>query len=128
MAKRKHKKVKTSGEVYILQIWVGDVSYFKVGHTKRTTRCRLIEIGTELLGQLGYFPKCKILRNVAVSTPTAVEADLLDRTKEYRPVNLPFTFSGISELRSIELSRLNVLYNECINKDYTIKQPNLISM
>lgn len=128
MAKRKHKKVRTSGEVYLLQIWIGTIIYLKIGYTKRTARCRLIEVGTELLDQLGYFPKIKIVSKTVVSNPQAVEADLLEKTKEYRPTNLPFTFSGYSEIRCMDLNKLEVLYKECINKDYRVTLPDLISM
>lgn len=130
MAKRKGKKKprRTSGEVYVLQIWIGTKVYHKVGHTKRTARCRLIEIGTELLGQLGYFPKSQIVTNKTVLHPEQVEADILEQTKQYRPKDLGFTFGGESEIREMDIDQLMIKYNECLVKDYVIKQPELVQM
>ena len=130
MAKRKGKKrpPKQEGEVYILKIWIGTKVYLKVGHTKRTARCRLVEIGTELLGQLGYFPKMSLVVNKVVLHPEQVEADILERTREYRPRELGFEFNGVSELRDMCVDQLMLRYNECIVTDYIIKPPELVQM
>lgn len=130
MAKRKGKKKprRTSGEVYLLQIWVGAIVYTKIGYTSRTARCRLVEIGTELLDQLGYWPKMKIVKNETVVNPTAVESELLATTKQHRPKDLGFSFSGESELRIMPLDELRILYADCIAKDYQIPDRFVVEM
>jgi hypothetical protein len=128
MAKRKHKPRDTGGEVYILQIWLGNTMYHKVGHTKRTARKRLIEIGTELMEQVQYFPKMRIVTNIRVSNPEAVEKDLLDQTKEHMPKDCVYKFSGWSELRILSEDELMMLYNTCINKEHKISEPRKYGM
>ena len=128
MAKRNTKPKTNGGEVYILQIWIGNILYHKVGCTRRSARNRLIEIGTELMDQMQYFPKMRIVTNLRVTNPEAVEADILAQTKEHMPKDCPYTFSGWSEMRLMALDELQLIYDTCIAKDYPMAQPKLIEM
>lgn len=117
MAKTKYYDNKV---IYCLAIWIGEIRVFKVGTTSRTALSRLKEIGTELMTQLGYWPKMKIMmEHKHIETNYAVEAAILAETKECLVgSDLCPEFSGRSELRAIEYDRLVDIYSRCLNGKY----------
>lgn len=125
--KRKNKKVKVDGELYTIKIWVGNDLYQKIGYTKRTARCRLVEIGMELMEQLQYWPKMQITNNKVIANPQEAETELLELTRKYMPTDHMFTFSGWSELRVMCPDKLQQMYDECISKKYEVAKRELIT-
>lgn len=106
--------------IYCLAIWIGEVQIFKVGTTSRTALSRLKEIGTELMTQLGYWPRMKIMmEHKHIETNYAVEAAILAETKTCLvSEGICPDFSGRSELRAIEYDRLVEIYARCLNGKY----------
>ena len=106
--------------IYCLAIWIGEVQIFKVGTTSRTALSRLKEIGTELMAQLGYWPRMKIMmEHKHIETNYAVEAAILAETKTCLvSEGICPDFSGRSELRAIEYDRLVEIYARCLNGKY----------
>lgn len=117
MAKAKYYDNKV---IYCLAIWIGEVQIFKVGTTSRTALSRLKEIGTELMAQLGYWPRMKIMmEHKHIETNYAVEAAILAETKTCLvSEDICPDFSGHSELRAIEYDRLVEIYVRCLNGKY----------
>lgn len=117
MAKAKYYDNKV---IYCLAIWIGEVQIFKVGTTSRTALSRLKEIGTELMTQLGYWPRMKIMmEHKHIETNYAVEAAILAETKTCLvSEGICPDFSGRSELRAIEYDRLVEIYARCLNGKY----------
>lgn len=117
MAKAKYYDNKV---IYCLAIWIGEVQIFKVGTTSRTALSRLKEIGTELMAQLGYWPRMKIMmEHKHIETNYAVEAAILAETKTCLvSEGICPDFSGRSELRAIEYDRLVEIYARCLNGKY----------
>lgn len=117
MAKAKYYDNKV---IYLIAIWIGEYQVYKVGTTSRTALSRLKEIGTELMGQLGYWPKMKIMmEHKHIETNYAVEAAILAETKTciVRSDLCP-DFSGRTELRAMEYSELANVYSRCLNGKY----------
>lgn len=129
MVKRKKQPVKkVDGVVYIIKIWLDSGVVYKAGTTNRTALKRLVEIGQELIGLLGYWPRMVILKEDMCKNNYQVEADLLKQTAKHG-VNMPLPeFSGRSELRQMEEDVLLAKYAECIAKDYPVIQPTLIQL
>lgn len=117
MAKAKYYDNKV---IYCLAIWIGEMQVFKVGTTSRTALSRLKEIGTELMAQLGYWPRMKIMmEHKHIETNYAVEAAILTETKTCLvSEDICPDFSGRSELRAIEYDRLVDIYSRCLNGKY----------
>lgn len=117
MAKAKYYDNKI---IYLIAIWIGEHQVYKVGTTSRTALSRLKEIGTELMDQLGYWPKMKIMmEHRHIETNYAVEAAILAETKDSTVQSeLCPDFSGRSELRALEYSRLVEVYTRCLNGKY----------
>lgn len=117
MAKAKYYDNKV---IYCLAIWIGEMQVFKVGTTSRTALSRLKEIGTELMTQLGYWPRMKIMmEHKHIETNYAVEAAILAETKTCLvSEDICPDFSGRSELRAIEYDRLVEVYARCLNGKY----------
>lgn len=117
MAKAKYYDNKV---IYCLAIWIGEAQVFKVGTTSRTALSRLKEIGTELMAQLGYWPRMKIMmEHKHIETNYAVEAAILAETKTCLvSEGICPDFSGRSELRAIEYDRLVEIYARCLNGKY----------
>lgn len=117
MAKAKYYDNKV---IYCLAIWIGEVQIFKVGTTSRTALSRLKEIGTELMAQLGYWPRMKIMmEHKHIETNYAVEAAILAETKTCLvSEDICPDFSGRSELRAIEYDKLVEIYARCLNGKY----------
>ena len=126
--KPKKRLSTTDGQVYILKIWIGDHIYFKVGTTNRATLSRLKEIGTELLGILGYWPKMKIVTERFTKNNYQVEAEVLRVTLKYQPKLVLPEFSGCTELRCMDEVELLSRYNEAMVKDYPAAQRELIEL
>ena len=121
MAKAKHYDNKI---IYLIAIWIGEYQVYKVGTTSRTALSRLKEIGAELMVQLGYWPKMQIMmEHQHIETNYAVEAAILAETKEciVRSDLCP-EFSGRSELRVLEYSRLVEIYTKCLQGKYETVQ------
>lgn len=117
MAKAKYYDNKI---IYLIAIWIGEYQVYKVGTTSRTALSRLREIGAELMVQLGYWPKMQIMmEHQHIETNYAVEAAILAETKEciVRSDLCP-EFSGRSELRVLEYSRLVEIYTKCLQGKY----------
>ena len=117
MAKAKYYDNKI---IYLIAIWIGEYQVYKVGTTSRTALSRLKEIGAELMGQLGYWPKMQIMmEHRHIETNYAVEAAILAETKGHvvRSDLCP-EFSGRSELRALEYDRLVEVYTRCLNGKY----------
>lgn len=117
MAKAKYYDNKI---IYLIAIWIGEYQVYKVGTTSRTALCRLKEIGAELMVQLGYWPKMKIMmEHKHIETNYAVEAAILAETKEHVVKSyLCPEFSGRSELRALEYDRLVDVYTRCLRGKY----------
>ena len=121
MAKAKYYDNKI---IYLIAIWIGEYQVYKVGTTSRTALSRLREIGAELMVQLGYWPKMQIMmEHQHIETNYAVEAAILAETKEciVRSDLCP-EFSGRSELRVLEYSRLVEIYTKCLQGKYETVQ------
>ena len=106
--------------IYLIAIWIGEYHVYKVGTASRTALSRLKEIGAELMGQLGYWPKMKIMmEHRHIETNYAVEAAILAETKDslVRSDLCP-EFSGRTELRALEYGRLVEVYTRCLNGKY----------
>lgn len=117
MAKTKYYDNKV---IYLIAIWIGDMKVFKVGTTGRTALSRLKEIGTELMSQLGYWPKMQIMmEHKHIETNYAVEAAILAETKHSCVAgDLCPEFSGRTELRAMEYLELVAVYTRCLNGKY----------
>lgn len=117
MAKAKYYDNKV---IYLIAIWIGEYKVYKVGTTSRTALSRLKEIGTELMNQLGYWPKMQIMmEHKHIETNYAVEAAILAETKAcvVREELCP-EFSGRTELRAMEYMELVAVYSRCLNGKY----------
>ena len=117
MAKAKYYDNKI---IYLIAIWIGEYKIYKVGTTSRTALSRLKEIGAELMGQLGYWPKMQIMmEHKHIETNYAVEAAILAETKDSLVrMDLCPEFSGRTELRAMEYTKLVEVYTRCLNGKY----------
>lgn len=122
MAKKKQfkkPKEKYNGWVYLLKVWIGSDTIFKVGTTNRQPYTRMLEVAGELYSALGYVPKMTIVREQRVLDNYAVEAEILKETDKYK-YDLPCVLevSGESELRLMNEQEMYAIYDKCILTNY----------
>ena len=133
MAKRKitKERLRINGWVYIMSITIQGKSYKKIGTTNRTPRHRLLEIAGEIFDAIGYIPVMTIVTAKQTQNNYVVEKAILDQTIKHKPGSdcvLWDKFNGFGEMRSIDKDVLVAIYTECLNKDYPVIQPTLVTI